>query len=132
MVVYYLHNFACKRLLCGFLVACPPFPFLSVFKLRNLAELLERFAADMKAQCRPKASLDEAGAVLPSCADLFMYYKKCLVQCSQLSTGESLLALAKVFQKYLQEYSQKILAANLPKWVLADFYHLCCQPLVNE
>uniref|UniRef100_A0A8C4R3U2 Vacuolar protein sorting-associated protein 53 homolog n=1 Tax=Eptatretus burgeri TaxID=7764 RepID=A0A8C4R3U2_EPTBU len=93
-------------------------PHLSVYvesQDRNLAELLERFAADMKAQCRPKASLDEAGAVLPSCADLFMYYKKCLVQCSQLSTGESLLALAKVFQKYLQEYSQKILAANLPK-----------------
>uniref|UniRef100_A0A8C4R618 Vacuolar protein sorting-associated protein 53 homolog n=1 Tax=Eptatretus burgeri TaxID=7764 RepID=A0A8C4R618_EPTBU len=105
-------------------------PHLSVYvesQDRNLAELLERFAADMKAQCRPKASLDEAGAVLPSCADLFMYYKKCLVQCSQLSTGESLLALAKVFQKYLQEYSQKILAANLPKVISS-----CIQLLVQD
>uniref|UniRef100_UPI00358EA9D0 vacuolar protein sorting-associated protein 53 homolog n=1 Tax=Myxine glutinosa TaxID=7769 RepID=UPI00358EA9D0 len=93
-------------------------PHLSVYiesQDRNLADLLERFAVDMKAQSLPKGSLDEAGGVLPSCADLFMYYKKCLVQCSQLSTGESLLALAKVFQKYLQEYSQKILANNLPK-----------------
>lgn len=29
--------------------------------------------------------------VLPSCADLFLFYKKCMVQCSQLTTGQPML-----------------------------------------
>ncbi|KAG7282533.1 hypothetical protein CRUP_020248 [Coryphaenoides rupestris] len=56
----------------------------------------------------------EGGAVLPSCADLFVYYKKCMVQCSQLSTGEPMIALSTIFQKYLREYAWKILSGNLP------------------
>ncbi len=55
--------------------------------------------------------------MLPSCADLFVYYKKCMVQCSQLSTGEPMIALTTIFQKYLREYAWKILSGNLPKWV---------------
>ena len=46
--------------------------------------------------------------VLPSCADLFVYYKKCLVQCSQLSTGQSLLDLSLVFGQYLREYRKVV------------------------
>ncbi|KAI2656273.1 hypothetical protein H4Q32_013151 [Labeo rohita] len=63
----------------------------------------------------PKSGTDEGGAVLPSCADLFVYYKKCMVQCSQLSTGEPMIALTTIFQKYLREYAWKILSGNLPK-----------------
>ncbi|XP_054565000.1 vacuolar protein sorting-associated protein 53 homolog isoform X1 [Eptesicus fuscus] len=82
---------------------------------KNLGELIDRFVADFKAQGPPKPSTDEGGAVLPSCADLFVYYKKCMVQCSQLSTGEPMIALTTIFQKYLREYAWKILSGNLPK-----------------
>ena len=44
-----------------------------------------------------------------------MFYKKCMVQCSQLSTGEPLLALTLVFKKHLREYATKVLIASLPK-----------------
>uniref|UniRef100_A0A8C6S603 Vacuolar protein sorting-associated protein 53 homolog n=1 Tax=Neogobius melanostomus TaxID=47308 RepID=A0A8C6S603_9GOBI len=82
---------------------------------KNLGELIDRFVADFRAQGPPKAGTEEGGAVLPSCADLFVYYKKCMVQCSQLSTGEPMIALTTIFQKYLREYAWKILSGNLPK-----------------
>lgn len=82
---------------------------------RNLGELIDRFVADFRAQGPPKPGSEEGGAVLPSCADLFVYYKKCMVQCSQLSTGEPMIALTTIFQKYLREYAWKILSGNLPK-----------------
>ncbi|CAL8361469.1 unnamed protein product [Merluccius merluccius] len=82
---------------------------------KNLGELIDRFVADFRAQGPPKAGTEEGGAVLPSCADLFVYYKKCMVQCSQLSTGEPMIALSTIFQKYLREYAWKILSGNLPK-----------------
>ncbi|XP_049714692.1 vacuolar protein sorting-associated protein 53 homolog isoform X1 [Elephas maximus indicus] len=82
---------------------------------KNLGELIDRFVADFRAQGLPKPNTDEGGAVLPSCADLFVYYKKCMVQCSQLSTGEPMIALTTIFQKYLREYAWKILSGNLPK-----------------
>uniref|UniRef100_A0A3B3CDH0 Vacuolar protein sorting-associated protein 53 homolog n=1 Tax=Oryzias melastigma TaxID=30732 RepID=A0A3B3CDH0_ORYME len=82
---------------------------------KNLGELIERFVADFRAQGPPKAGTEEGGAVLPSCADLFVYYKKCMVQCSQLSTGEPMIALTTIFQKFLREYAWKILSGNLPK-----------------
>ncbi|XP_020862581.1 vacuolar protein sorting-associated protein 53 homolog isoform X1 [Phascolarctos cinereus] len=82
---------------------------------KNLGELIDRFVADFKALGPPKPNTDEGGAVLPSCADLFVYYKKCMVQCSQLSTGEPMIALTTIFQKYLREYAWKILSGNLPK-----------------
>ena len=64
---------------------------------------------------------EENSNVLPSCADLFVFYKKCMVQCSQLSTGQPLIDLTKTFQKYLKEYAQRILLANLPKFVFILF-----------
>ncbi|KAJ1185847.1 hypothetical protein NDU88_002634 [Pleurodeles waltl] len=82
---------------------------------KNLGELIDRFIADFKSQGPPRSNTDEGGAVLPSCADLFVYYKKCMVQCSQLSTGEPMIALTTIFQKYLREYAWKILSGNLPK-----------------
>nr|XP_061797293.1 vacuolar protein sorting-associated protein 53 homolog isoform X1 [Nerophis lumbriciformis] len=82
---------------------------------KNLGELIDRFVADFRALGPPKVATDEGGAVLPSCADLFVYYKKCMVQCSQLSTGEPMIALTTIFQKFLREYAWKILSGNLPK-----------------
>ncbi|KAI8749357.1 vacuolar protein sorting-associated protein 53 [Biomphalaria glabrata] len=82
---------------------------------RNLAELISRFQADIQAHGTPRMDGEENSNVLPSCADLFVFYKKCMVQCSQLSTGQPLLDLTKTFQKYLKEYAHRILLANLPK-----------------
>ncbi|KAJ1524078.1 hypothetical protein ONE63_010615 [Megalurothrips usitatus] len=97
---------------------------------RNLADLMERFVQDLKASqslqrpSAPPSSIPAAGdsetgasgaAVLPSCADLFVFYRKCLVQCTQLSTGQPMLGLARTFQKYLREYALKILQNSLPK-----------------
>jgi hypothetical protein len=59
---------------------------------------------------------EEGGSpVLSSCGDLFVFYKKCLVQCSELSTGQPMLGLAQLFRKYLREYIQRVIVANLPK-----------------
>jgi hypothetical protein len=88
---------------------------------RNLADLIDRFVEDFTRQ-KPMVPLsaDEGSNILPSCADLFVYYKKCMVQCSQLSTGQPMLLLTRTFQKYLREYASKLLANNLPKISKSD------------
>ena len=46
----------------------------------------------------------EGSSVLHSCGDLFMFYKKCMVQCAQLSTAaEPMLALQNIFRKHLRQ-----------------------------
>ncbi|EFX86362.1 hypothetical protein DAPPUDRAFT_313250 [Daphnia pulex] len=82
---------------------------------KNLAELMDRFVADLKIQGTSLAQAEIEGCcVLPSCADLFVFYKKCLLQCAQLSTGQPMLSLASVFKKYLREYASRLLQSNLP------------------
>jgi hypothetical protein len=87
---------------------------------RNLCELLEKFMADCKAQppgAQAYEGIEGPSSVLSSCADLFVFYKKCMLQCTQLSSGSIMLSLAETFQKYLREYAMKILQSNLPKLV---------------
>ncbi|XP_067145474.1 vacuolar protein sorting-associated protein 53 homolog isoform X2 [Centruroides vittatus] len=81
---------------------------------KNLSQLMDRFVEDMQNinATRPEV---HGASVLPSCADLFVFYKKCLVQCTQLSTGDPMLSLMATFQKYLREYAVRILQNNLPK-----------------
>lgn len=81
---------------------------------RNLVDLIERFQQDNKQIVMTEATETQA-SVLPSCGDLFMFYKKSMVQCSQLSKGQTMLDLTKTFQKYLREYAIKMLQNNLPK-----------------
>ncbi|GIY89182.1 vacuolar protein sorting-associated protein 53 homolog [Caerostris extrusa] len=81
---------------------------------RNLAQLMDGFVEDMQKAELPKPEIARAN-VLPTCADLFVFYKKCLVQCSQLSIGHPLLALTSVFKKYLREYANRVLQNSLPK-----------------
>ena len=88
---------------------------LNIHRNRNLADLINRFVEDFRTQGPPRIESEESGAVLPSCADLFVYYKKCMVQCSQLSTGTPLLNLTQTFQKYLREYAHRLLTSTLPK-----------------
>ncbi|XP_076633152.1 vacuolar protein sorting 53 [Colletes latitarsis] len=96
-------------------------PYLNIYIEsldRNLADLMDKFVSDSKTQ--PPGAKDFDGiegpsSVLSSCADLFVFYKKCMLQCTQLSTGSIMLNLAETFQKYLREYAFKILQNNLPK-----------------
>ncbi|XP_064460865.1 vacuolar protein sorting-associated protein 53 homolog isoform X2 [Ornithodoros turicata] len=76
---------------------------------RSLRQLVEQFATE------PPPAVDAGVGVLPSCAQLFVTYKKCLVQCSQLSTGQPLLALAQVFKRHLSDYATRVLQGSLPK-----------------
>lgn len=91
------------------------FVVLSLF--RNLYELMERFVADSKVELSKAEATCEtnSAAVLPSCADLFVFYRKCLVQCTQLSNGQPMLSLAATLKKYLREYANRVLQNNLPK-----------------
>ncbi|KAJ8950783.1 hypothetical protein NQ318_011277 [Aromia moschata] len=81
---------------------------------RNLADLIERFVLDQK-QSKPTEATETQAAILPSCPDLFVFYKKSMIQCNQLDRGQTMLSLTKTFQKYLHEYSEKLLQNNLPK-----------------
>jgi hypothetical protein len=82
---------------------------------RNLSDLIENFVSDTKSRGRVLGAGEGGGAVLPSASDLFIFYKKCLVQCVSLSTGPALLDLTELFRRYLREYSSKILSPSLPK-----------------
>ncbi|XP_065335075.1 vacuolar protein sorting-associated protein 53 homolog [Cloeon dipterum] len=94
-------------------------PYLNIYIEsidRNLADLMDQFVQELKNTAPPVITEGGAAcAILPSCADLFVFYKKCLVQCAQLSTEQPMVDLAKLFQKYLREYAIRILQNGLPK-----------------
>lgn len=79
----------------------------------NLTDLMERFVQDGRHHVTE--ATDTQAAILPSCADLFVFYKKSIIQCTSLDNGKSMLSLTKCFQKYLNEYAEKMLLNNLPK-----------------
>lgn len=60
---------------------------------RNLADLIERFVQDEK-QHRPTENTETQAAILPSCPDLFVFYKKSLIQCNQLDRSVSLVGFS--------------------------------------
>lgn len=100
-------------------------PFVDIYvesQARNLAELIDKFVDDFRLKGTPKMAEQTIeteggmGAVLPSCADLFVFYKKCMIQCSQLTYGgQALVQLTGVFKKYLKLYATKLLLNNLPR-----------------
>uniref|UniRef100_A0A1B6BWF3 Vacuolar protein sorting-associated protein 53 homolog n=1 Tax=Clastoptera arizonana TaxID=38151 RepID=A0A1B6BWF3_9HEMI len=94
-----------------------PYLYIYIESLdRNLYDLMERFVSDARRDLEKEVDVSiKAQGVLPSCADLFLFYKKSLIQCNELSNGPSMLALANTFQKHLKEYASKVLQANLPK-----------------
>ncbi|XP_011187096.2 vacuolar protein sorting-associated protein 53 homolog [Zeugodacus cucurbitae] len=79
---------------------------------RNLAELMEKFVEMAK---EPFKVAESKTTVYPSSADLFVFYKKCMVQCNQLSNEQPMYELALVFKKYLREYASKVLEFSTPK-----------------
>ncbi|XP_065355875.1 vacuolar protein sorting-associated protein 53 homolog [Calliphora vicina] len=79
---------------------------------RNLSELIEKFIEQTK---EPFKVGEAKTTVYPSSADLFVFYKKCMVQCNQLSNEQPMYELAMVFKKYLREYASKVLEFSIPK-----------------
>ncbi|CAK1592952.1 unnamed protein product [Parnassius mnemosyne] len=101
-------------------------PYLSLYITSldtSLRSLMDTFIQDAKSTDTGNTNSGASsaingggsGAVIASCADLFLFYKKCLVQCARLTTGEPMLELAGVFQKYLREYAGSVLQAALPR-----------------
>ncbi|CRK95527.1 CLUMA_CG008996, isoform A [Clunio marinus] len=85
-------------------------PYLDIYTDsidRNLNDLIEKFVQVSKQQ--------SVAASLESCAELFIFYKKSLVQCTQLSNGKTMFDLVLVYKKYLREYAIKILENQTPK-----------------
>lgn len=84
---------------------------------RNLSELLEKFVEMSK---EPYKFAEAKTTVYPSSGDLFVFYKKCMVQCNQLSNEQPMYDLAMVFKKYLREYASKVLEGSTPKLVTSS------------
>ncbi|XP_023170359.2 vacuolar protein sorting-associated protein 53 homolog [Drosophila hydei] len=84
---------------------------------RNLSELLEKFIEMSK---EPYKFAEAKTTVYPSSGDLFVFYKKCMVQCNQLSNEQPMYDLALVFKKYLREYAAKVLEGSTPKVVTSS------------
>ncbi|RNA01236.1 vacuolar sorting-associated 53 -like protein, partial [Brachionus plicatilis] len=75
-----------------------------------------RFAEDVKTNGFPKLTGEDSNNLHNSAADLFIFYKNCMSQCLQLFTNNNLLCkLTVTFQKYLREYSNRVLNSSLPK-----------------
>ena len=92
-------------------------PYLYIYiesQDQALSDLIDRAAVEQRERGVANLAV-EGSSVLHSCGDLFMFYKKCMVQCAQLSTAEPMLALQNIFRKHLREYASKILLANMPK-----------------
>ena len=81
-----------------------------------LADLINKFVEDVKVNGFPRMLNEDSNNLHNSSADLFIFYKNCMTQCLQLFTNSTLLSkLAFTFQKYLREYSNRVLSSNLPK-----------------
>ncbi|XP_017153246.1 vacuolar protein sorting-associated protein 53 homolog [Drosophila miranda] len=81
---------------------------------RNLSELMDKFVEMSR---EPYKFAEAKTTVYPSSGDLFVFYKKCMVQCNQLSNEQPMYDLALVFKKYLREYAAKVLEGSTPKLV---------------
>ena len=80
---------------------------------QNLTELINRAAQEQKDRGYNNLAV-EGSSVLHSCGDLFLFYKKSIKQCAELSKAEPMLALQNIFKKHLREYATKILLSNMP------------------
>lgn len=89
-------------------------PHLSIwidYQGKQLASKITQY----KAPPAPSEEEAEAPTVLPSSADLFIFYRHVLAQTAKLSTGGALLDLSKLFAKYLNIYSNQILRTTFPE-----------------
>lgn len=90
-------------------------PHLSIWIDYQSKQLASKFA-QYRMPPAPKDGDDvEPPTVLPSSADLFIFYRQVFAQTAKLSTGGALLELSKLFAKYLNIYSSQILRGTLPE-----------------
>uniref|UniRef100_A0A182SBL4 Vacuolar protein sorting-associated protein 53 homolog n=1 Tax=Anopheles maculatus TaxID=74869 RepID=A0A182SBL4_9DIPT len=90
-------------------------PYLDIYTDsidRDLTALIEQFAQQNQQMVVPK---EINPGIIPNCADLFVFYKKCMVQCMQLSNEKPMYDLVLLFKRYLREYAIKVLEARIPK-----------------
>lgn len=81
-----------------------------------MADIITKFVDEIKTNGFPRMENEDSSNIHGSSADLFVFYKNCMTQCMQLFTNMHLLIkLSAIFQKYLREYSNRVLNANLPK-----------------
>lgn len=89
-------------------------PHLSLwieYQSKQLAGKISQY----RAPPAPSEEETENPTVLPSSADLFIFYRTVLAQTAKLSTGAALLDLAKLFARYLTIYSNQIIKPTLPE-----------------
>ena len=73
---------------------------------KNLTDLIDRASQEQREKGYTNLAV-EGSSVLHSCGDLFMFYKKSIQRCAELSRAEPMLALQKIFKKHLKEYATK-------------------------
>ncbi|XP_055846832.1 vacuolar protein sorting-associated protein 53 homolog [Episyrphus balteatus] len=73
---------------------------------QNLAELMQHF---VKQSQEPKTFL------LPSSGELFIFFKKSIIQCVQLRNNQYLYELGRLFKKYLGMYGRRVLEPIISK-----------------
>lgn len=78
----------------------------------SLTLMMQQFAANADDD---GDTISLVGGVYSSCADLFVFYKKCLMQCSQLSDGDPMIELSNLFCTFLREYAMNVLQNKLPR-----------------
>lgn len=91
-------------------------PYLHIYleaQDKNLEDMISKFVGDLSKMSLEKLDSGEGAPVMTSCGDLFVFYRKCLVQLGELSAGQPLLDLASLFRKYLREYTSKVIVAAL-------------------
>ena len=91
-------------------------PYLHIYleaQDKNLEDMISKFVGDLNKMSLEKLESGEGAPVMTSCGDLFVFYRKCLVQLGELSAGQPLLDLASLFRKYLREYTSKVIVAAL-------------------
>ena len=91
-------------------------PYLHIYleaQDKNLEDMISKFVGDLNKMSLEKLESGEGAPVMTSCGDLFVFYRKCLVQLGELSAGQPLLDLASLFRKYLREFTSKVIVAAL-------------------
>ena len=91
-------------------------PYLHIYleaQDKNLEDMISKFVGDLSKMSLEKLESGEGAPVMTSCGDLFVFYRKCLVQLGELSAGQPLLDLASLFRKYLREFTSKVILAAL-------------------
>lgn len=94
-------------------------PHLSIW-IEYQSKQLASKVAQYKLPPAPSEEETEAPTVLPSSADLFIFYRHVLAQTAKLSTGAPLLDLSKLFARYLNIYSNSIIKPTFPEKVQTE------------